>query len=184
MNILLRLMCPSEIVDSVSQIDILELNKRRISALLVDLDNTLVPWQGYNIQADVMDWLRRVREAGIKICIVSNTRPLKRLRQLAAELNVPHVRRALKPRRGGFRDALSILGVESSEAAVVGDQIFTDILGGNRLGLYTILVRPILGREFIGTKISRVFEQMLLGIYSRAGMFDSSSGGPAREKTP
>jgi len=177
-------MCPSQIVDSIAQIDILDLNNRNISALLVDLDNTLVPWQGYNIQSDVTDWLQKVRKAGVKVCIVSNTRPLRRLRQLAKELDVPHVRRALKPRRGGFRDALSMLGVDPSQAAVVGDQIFTDILGGNRLGLYTILVRPILGREFFGTKISRVFERMLLKVYTRAGMLASPSGGdgPTEDK--
>ena len=169
MSKFLELCCPAEYVESVSCIDVQGLKQRHIDALLVDLDNTLVPWQGYEIKPEVLDWLREVKAQGIKVCIVSNTRTARRLRKLAEEFDVPFAKKALKPRRGGFREALKLLDIEPARAAVVGDQIFTDILGGNRLGVYTILVDPLYRREFFGTKISRLFEKLILRKLRRQG---------------
>jgi len=137
--------------------------------LLLDLDNTIVPWRSYEIAPEVAEWIRKAC-LGMKVCIVSNTRSFKRLERLASELKVSYVRRGAKPRRVGFREALSLLGVESCKAAVIGDQVFTDILGGNRLGAYTILVRPIHRREFIGTRVSRLAERIVLSLLRRRGM--------------
>lgn len=167
---ILSLLSPSEFVESICDVDIAQLRNRNITALLIDLDNTLVAWQRYNIAKDVIDWVNSAIEFGIKVCIVSNTRTPRRLERLANELGVPFTKKALKPRRRGFREGLNILNVDASQTAVIGDQIFTDILGGNRLGLYTILVRPISGREFIGTKLSRVLEAILLGYWKRKGI--------------
>ena len=93
---------------------------------------------------------------------VSNTRYPGRLKHLAEKLQVPFVKGRLKPRKSAFRPALELMNVSPDRVAVIGDQIFTDILGGNRLGLYTILVRPLSRREFFGTRISRVFEKAIL----------------------
>lgn len=127
----------------------------------------------------------------MKICIVSNTRYPGRLRRLAEKLQVPFVKGRLKPRKSAFRPALELLGVAPERAAVIGDQIFTDILGGNRLGLYTILVRPLSRREFFGTKISRIFERMILralppalGEGVRCPPVQRDSGGDDREQSP
>jgi len=166
----LKLLCPAEHVESVVSIDVAKLKERRISALLLDLDNTLVPWQSYDVAPEIEAWISEAARQGMKFCIVSNTRTPTRLQSLAAELGLPFVRRGAKPRRGGFREALSILGAETAHAAVIGDQIFTDILGGNRLGLYTILVRPLHPREFVGTKVSRFFERLVLRLLERRGM--------------
>lgn len=175
MNRLLKLFCPAEFVESVTFVDIAELKRRRIRALLTDLDNTLVPWQSRDIAPEVAAWVGEAVEQGMKLCIVSNTRSGERLRTLAATFGVPYVRRSLKPRRGGFREALKLLAVEPAQAAVVGDQLFTDVLGGNRLGLYTILVRPLHRKEFIGTKVSRLFERVLIGLLERRGMIRQPS---------
>ena len=85
MKKLLKLLCPSEFVESVLLIDIAVLKKRGIQALLIDLDNTLVPWRGYDIAPEVVDWLHEAEKHGMKVCIVSNTRVPKRLRRLAGE---------------------------------------------------------------------------------------------------
>lgn len=159
---ILKLFRPGECVASVTSIDLDGLERRGIRALLMDLDNTLVRWQSSVISAEVEEWVKAVVNRGFKVCIVSNTRSRERLRQLAEQLGVSFVRRGCKPRRGGFREALDLLGVERTHAAVIGDQIFTDILGGNRMGLHTVLVRPIHPHEFIGTRISRIFEKLLL----------------------
>jgi len=184
-NRLLKLLCPSEYVQSVSGIDIQGLLGRGICAVLADLDNTLVPWQGREISPETAEWIAEARRQGLKICIVSNTRSGGRLRSLAETFGVPFVRKGLKPRGAGFREALKLLGEAPSAAAVIGDQIFTDILGGNRLGAYTILVRPLHRREFFGTKMSRLFERVILRLLERRGMFRRDAHArPPREQSP
>lgn len=155
-----------------------------MKALLLDLDNTLVPWREYDISPSTFEWLRRAKELGFKLCIVSNTRTAKRLTRLAGEMDLPYVKKVLKPRRRGFQEALGILGVDTSETAVIGDQIFTDILGGNRLGIHTVLVTPLQTREFLGTKVSRFVEGFILGLLERRGMlctFSTDSGVPGEQ---
>jgi HAD superfamily phosphatase (TIGR01668 family) len=167
---LLRLLCPSIYAESVSHVDIADLKRRGIRALLLDLDNTLVRWKGWDIPPEVAAWVKEALAQGMKMCVVSNTRSPKRLRQLSETLGIAHVKRGAKPRRGGFREALRLLDAQPSETAVIGDQVFTDILGGNRLGAFTVLVRPMHGREFFGTKISRLFERVVLRLLDRRGM--------------
>ena len=169
MSKLLQLLCPDVYVDSLPAVDLVDLQRRQIEALLLDLDNTLVPWRSHDISPAVAQWVSQACQ-GMKVCIVSNSRTPKRLEKLAGQLGISFVKRGAKPRRVGFRDALKLLGVEPSKAAVIGDQVFTDILGGNRLGARTILVRPIHRREFIGTKVTRLAERLVLRMLERRGM--------------
>lgn len=174
MNKFLHLLCPNEFVESVVLIEPARLKDRGIRVLLMDLDNTLVPWGSYDIAAEVEAWVGRIKGSGIGMCIVSNTRSPKRLRVLAERLSIPHVIGS-KPRRGGFRKALEMLKASPEQVAVVGDQLFTDILGGNRLGSYTILVHPIHPREFVGTKVSRLFEKIVFRLLEQRGMLHRTS---------
>jgi len=169
-NRILSLLCPSRYVRSVCDISPVELREQGVSAILIDLDNTLVAWRGYEILPEIKDWLDSVRKNQLKVCIVSNTRYARRLQQLAEELGVPFVNGTMKPRRGGFLEAIRLLGCGLNDVVVVGDQIFTDILGGNRLGLCTILVKPLSRREFVGTKISRIAERLLLWLLKKWGL--------------
>jgi HAD superfamily phosphatase (TIGR01668 family) len=141
-----------------------------IEAALLDLDNTLVGWQRKDVSDDVLQWLRELKEQGIRLCLVSNTRFGKRLLALSNELEIPCVRRAWKPRKKGFQSAMEQLGVDASRTIMIGDQMFTDIYGANRLGIYTVMVRPLAKREFIGTKISRLIEKVLLLWFKNQGM--------------
>lgn len=149
-------------MDSVDDIDLQELRCQGIRAVILDLDNTLVPWHKYDIPPRVASWVQALKDADIKACIVSNTNYPKRLRQIAETLGIAYATRGMKPRRAGFREALRMLNTSISETAVIGDQIFTDILGGNRLGVLTILVMPIQKKEFFGTKLTRFFEGIIL----------------------
>lgn len=167
---LLRMLCPTMYVPSVPEIDIADLKRRGVRVVLTDLDNTLVRWQGRDISREVRDWIKDASAQGLEFCIVSNTRSMKRLHDIAEDLNIPYVRKGLKPRRVGFRAALELVGRDASEAVVLGDQMFTDVLGGNRLGAATIMVRPMHPREFFGTKISRMFERLILRLLERRGM--------------
>ena len=158
----LDLFRPDRMAESVVDVDPAALIELGIEALLIDLDNTLVPWHRYEVSDATLEWLRSVEARGMKVCFVSNTRYPGRLKILAEKLKVPFVKGRLKPRKSAFRPALELLNIAPERSAVIGDQVFTDILGGNRLGLYTILVRPLSRREFFGTKISRVFERLIL----------------------
>lgn len=161
-NRFLDIFRPDRMAESVADVDPAALIELGIEALLIDLDNTLVPWRGYEVSDEVLKWLREVESHGIKLCIVSNTLRPGRLERLSEKLRVPFVKGRLKPRKSAFRPALELLNVAPERSAVIGDQVFTDILGGNRLGIYTILVRPLSRREFFGTKVSRVFERLIL----------------------
>jgi HAD superfamily phosphatase (TIGR01668 family) len=163
----LRLLCPDRFVESVLCIDPVKLSANGFRAALLDVDNTLVGWQRADLRSAVAEWVGSLKEAGLKVCIVSNTRSDGRLEQLAERLGVPFVRRPWKPRRRGFLQAMSLLGVNPGETVMIGDQMFTDVLGGNRAGLTTIMVRPLARREFAGTKISRAVERVLLSWFRR-----------------
>lgn len=166
----LMLLCPRRYYAAgVTEIDVEELKQAGIAAVLLDLDNTLVGWQQSDVPKEVRTWLCSLQEAGMKLCLVTNTRLGKRLKALSEELGIPYVCRPWKPRKRGFIEAMKELGVDSSKTAMIGDQMFTDVLGGNRAGVYTVLVRPMARREFIGTKVSRAVEKALLALFRRRG---------------
>jgi HAD superfamily phosphatase (TIGR01668 family) len=106
----------------------------------------------------------------MKLCIASNTHNPRRLREIASELGIPCMDRIAKPRRKGLRKAMAAMGSDQTTTALIGDQIFTDVLGGNRLSLYTILVKPMHKREFIGTKFTRLIERVALAWLAKRGM--------------
>lgn len=119
----------------------------------LDVDNTLALHLSWEPAPGVPEALRRAREEGHirNLCLVSNViwgrRKLERLAHLARRLDIPHHCGALlwhrKPSPVPFRRAMACMGSTPDNTVVVGDQIFTDILGGNRLGLYTVLVQPL-----------------------------------------
>mgnify|MGYP005837571779 CR=1 FL=1 len=159
---------PGMCVDGLKDIDLDDLRSRGIRALMLDLDNTILPWQDTAVPESSDRWVRRAKSLGFGVCIVSNTHNPKRLTRIASALGIPSVHRALKPRRRGFEQALRTVGCDPAAAAVVGDQILTDIVGGNLAGMFTILVRPMHPREFIGTKLSRIVERLVLAVLRRA----------------
>jgi len=167
----LRMLCPDRFCEGgVTDIAPEDLRDLGIRAVLLDLDNTLVGWQRHDVPDAVVAWLDALRSEGLGLYLVSNTRFGRRLESLSRRLRIPYVRRAWKPRRRGFAAALRALGARAEETAMVGDQMFTDVLGGNRMGLYTVMVKPMARREFLGTKISRAFERALLRHFRKLGM--------------
>lgn len=158
----LRRFCPDYMVKRIHDIDPNELIVLGIKGVLLDLDNTLLPWKSLDIPQETIDWIEQGKEVGLKLCLVSNTRNLDRLRDMAETLDIPAVApKMMKPSRSGFRRALEILELEASEAVMIGDQMFTDVWGGNRAGIRTIWVERMANREFFGTKFSRMIERLL-----------------------
>jgi HAD superfamily phosphatase (TIGR01668 family) len=156
-------------VETLFDIDIDALAAQGIRGIIFDLDNTIIPWDSREMDATIVAWLRDVLDRGFKVAIVSNNWR-GRVREIAARFDLPFVSRAYKPAKTGFRRALAELGLEPGEVAVVGDQLFTDVLGGNRLGLMTIWVKPLSANEFIGTLIQRRAERLAVRMLRAKGL--------------
>jgi uncharacterized protein len=158
----LRWLRPSSQVSTVYDIDLTALRARGIRGVILDLDNTIVPWGAREVGPRLPLWIAAARDADLRLCIVSNNMG-SRVTAIARQLGLPIVVGALKPRRHALRRALAVMGTTPEATALVGDQLFTDILGGNRLGLHTILVRPQSHKEFVFTRLARLVERFLLG---------------------
>lgn len=163
---------PDLICESLCEVDLDALRSRGIRAILLDLDNTICRWKCDDVSESTEAWITRARER-FALCVVSNSIRPKRLNRIAQGLGIPAVGRwglGRKPFGGGIRAALKLLGVPASETVMIGDQIMTDVLGGNRMGLHTIWVRPLCDRDFIGTKPARCIERLLLRHFRRLGI--------------
>ncbi|MTI81196.1 MAG: YqeG family HAD IIIA-type phosphatase [Firmicutes bacterium] len=157
----MRFLHPDMYVSNLFNIDTGKLKKSGIKAIVFDLDNTIVPWGCSKLEDEMLGWFAKLQKEGFKTCIVSNNTE-ERVSELSGLLSIPGIHKASKPRRRAFIKAMRLLDVRPEEMAMVGDQVFTDVLGAKRLGMYTILVVPISKKEFFGTRINRQLEKMVL----------------------
>ena len=117
------------------------LASKGIKGLILDLDNTLTLHDSNEPQPGVMNWLDTMRENNIKLMIVSNNTP-QRVEPTANKFSLSFVANGKKPLPSGYTKARQIMNLSKKQVAAVGDQIFTDMIGGNLSGMYTILVEP------------------------------------------
>jgi len=164
-----RILRPAEYHRSIFDVDLDKLKARGFRAIMVDLDNTLVKWNHPDPTPALLTWLAQAKEKGFQLCIVSNNQG-PRVSLFAEKIGIPFISKATKPRRKGFREGMALLGVTPEQTVVIGDQIFTDVLGGNRSGAYTILVMPIDPKEFVLTRGVRLIERRVLRHLARNGM--------------
>ncbi len=157
----LKRFLPREQVSGVTSINLEALKARGIELLMVDLDNTLLGWKGSELSDEVTHWMAVVHALGFSVCLVSNAAPA-RLRVQAQRLNVDYVPVARKPSRRGLRKAMKRFRKSPEQTAMIGDQIFADVLAGNRLGVYTILVVPLDLEEQWWMKFVRRLERWVL----------------------
>lgn len=136
--------------------------------VIVDLDNTLIPWNQAHATAEIKAWFQSLADANIAVLVFSNNNA-ERVSIFAKPLGVNYVSMAKKPLRGGFSRAKKQLNLADEEIVVIGDQLLTDILGGNRSNLYTILVDPILKSDAPITMFNRRLEKMILNHFYRKG---------------
>lgn len=170
MGLVIELLCPRRYVTSLRELDLHDLKSSGIEGIIFDLDNTVVEWNRDHVSAETLSWLDMAKALGFRMCILSNGLK-RRIQRIAEFLGIPSAGgRSVKPMKGGFVRALGLLGTEPHRTAIVGDQVFTDVLGGNRLGLYTILVRPMTNRGFITTRLTRKIEQLVLTRFRQRGM--------------
>ena len=137
------------------------LRENKISGLILDIDNTLVRFGATEPSESTRAWLESLKKADIKMVLLSNGLQKRRL-ATSKNLGIALVSSLLpKPFPYGFQKAVKFLGVPSENICAVGDIVFTDILGANLVGVRTILVEPLSGREFFGTKFWRFLERVL-----------------------
>ena len=141
------------------------LNKMNITCLILDVDNTLCLKKGKIILDGVMNWLGKMQNDGIKLIILSNAKT-KRMEGIAKNFGLPFVGLGGKPLTFGYRRAAKRMGESIKNCAIVGDQLLTDILGGNLAGCKTILVCPVELESSFGFKIKRGIERKLLKKYN------------------
>ncbi len=176
----LKDLCPVQAVDSILEIDLQDLYSSGKKLLLLDMDNTLTEWRSEEIPETTLSWIKQAKELGLDICILSNTRNPDRLGRLAALLEVDFKFGKFKPSRHMFLEALKERKCEPDDAIMIGDQMFTDVLGANRSGIDAILVRQMAPSEFVGTKlISRTGEKILRARINRALVVDETLVGGA-----
>lgn len=156
---------PKFYLKNVKEITTELLTKNNIKGLILDVDNTLIDKECTLLeQAD--EWCKDLKKQGIKICILSNTANKKKAETVAQKLDIPYLYFGKKPLKMGFKKAKKLLEIENNnEIAVVGDQIFTDILGANRVKMIPILVQPISTKDLWYTKIKRPIEDLIIKRY-------------------
>jgi HAD superfamily phosphatase (TIGR01668 family) len=169
------LLKPSLAVDQLDQIDPAIFTRWGVRGVIVDLDNTLLPWDSQELPESNLAWIARVKELGFHVCLLSNNHRV-RTRAIGEMLGVPGVWSAGKPFPAGFLRARRHLGLRAGQCVVIGDQLFTDVLGGNLYGYKTILVRPLSRRELRWTRMMRHVER-------RAGRPDMPEGERETQRT-
>ena len=127
---------------TLAELPLQELLDQPIRALVLDVDRTLLPRRQAELPASALRWLQQARQQ-VPIHLFSNNPSRQRIGAVAAQLDLPYTISAGKPRRSALRRVLAELILPHQEVALIGDRLFTDVIAGNRLGLFTVLVKPI-----------------------------------------
>ena len=161
------LLRPVLLAEAIWTVDLQWLSSQGIRGLILDLDNTLVDWNATWVRPQVHTWLEAARRREMRLCLASNALGAARVARLARELKLLLVARAGKPFPVAFRRAMAALGTDPATTCAIGDQVFTDMLGANWLGLMTILVQPLSRRESPHTRLIRLLERPLRRRWAR-----------------
>ena len=152
---------PTKYATRISQIDPVELRARGIRGAICDLDNTLVGFRTLVPLEEDAAWVRRAHDAGVRVAVLTNN-GTPWAAQVAKDLGVPCIPRARKPLPHGFRLAMRVLELKPDEVVVIGDQLFTDVLGAKLAGLEVILVDPLVRYDPWNTRPLRWIERIVM----------------------
>lgn len=155
---------PKVYLKNVKDITIEFLKNNNIKGLILDVDNTLIDYDK-NLLDGCEDWCNNLKNQGIKMFILSNTNKVEKVKKVAESLELEYEYFAHKPNKKGFKKVQKLLNLEPENIGVVGDQIFTDVLGGNRCKMFTILTKPIDERDIWITRLKRPFENIVIKKY-------------------
>lgn len=161
------LLYPKEYMKNVTEITLEFLKENNIKGLILDIDNTLINFDK-EILSGAKQWCEQNKRNGIKMCILSNTNKIEKVEKVAKQLNLPYLYFAKKPFKSGFLRAQKLLDLPNENIAVVGDQIFTDVIGANRCKMFAILTKPIDKRDILPTRIKRPLENIVIKRYLKS----------------
>lgn len=166
-----EMLMPKLRVNTVFDIDLEDLYAKGYRGIITDLDNTLVGAKAPLAYPELIAWFELVKKTGFQLIIVSNNR-LERVSSFATPLDIQYVHEARKPSLKPFKKAMKMMGLSNTETIMVGDQMMTDVFGGNRLGLLTVLVLPIsIQDEGWTTRINRRVERIALTNLRKKGLW-------------
>lgn len=137
---LLRRLTPKMIVANIYALDFNRLKAAGINALILDIDDTIIPRESQDITPTLFEWVMRRKEEGFRLCLASNSRHPLRVKQIGETLSLPYLSLGLKPLPFAFWRSLEILKAKPTETAMIGDQLFMDILGANLVGIFSIFI--------------------------------------------
>ncbi|MCM3716906.1 YqeG family HAD IIIA-type phosphatase [Fictibacillus phosphorivorans] len=166
---MLKHFLPDQHVQNILDITPEMLVERGVKGIITDLDNTLVEWDRPEATPELIKWFTSIKEKGILITIVSNNTQ-HRVKSFSDPVGIPFIYSARKPMTKAFKRALKDMKLKNEEVVVIGDQLLTDVLGGNRLGLHTILVVPVASNDGFWTRFNRKIERIILSWMKRKGM--------------
>jgi uncharacterized protein len=165
---LLKHFLPDQHVKSIFEITPESLKDKGVKGIITDLDNTLVEWDRPLATPKLIEWFDNMRRQEILVTIVSNNNE-KRVRAFSDPLRIPFIFQARKPMTRAFNKALKQMGLQKEETVVIGDQLLTDVLGGNRSGFHTILVVPVSQTDGVVTRFNRKVERKILNWFRKKG---------------
>lgn len=169
----MKLVKPNEYHKTISEIDLLKLYEKGKRLILTDLDNTLVGYETAYPTEAIIEFKNKAHDLGMKVIIISNNKE-KRVKLFADKLDVEYVFSAKKPLKKNYKRFLKHFKKE--EVVIIGDQIMTDIIGGNRMGFYTILVDVInYNNEQFKTRFNRFIERKIIRKYKIKGEQDGKN---------
>lgn len=166
----MNLFLPDIYTQSIYTINYEDLKNAGIKIILFDLDNTLIPINANEPTKKIKDLFDDIKKSGLKPVIMSNSGK-KRVEPFKEGLFVDAACSSMKPLKKKYKKVLNIYNVKPGEVAAVGDQLLTDILGANRMGITSILVNQISTSDFNRTKLNRFFENLIINHYTKQGVF-------------
>ncbi len=155
---------------TIYDINYKKLLNQGIKCIMFDLDNTLVPPNVKEPTEKVIELFNDLKQMGFRVIIFSNS-PKRRLKPFKEILEVDCSASSKKPFKKKFLKVLSDYNYTITEVAIIGDQILTDVVGGNKIGILTILVNPVSKKDFILTKFNRLIEKIIIRRLSKKSLF-------------
>lgn len=138
---------------------------RGFKGVIFDVDNTLV-FHDAPADRQALEFFRKLKDMGMKTCLLSNNKE-PRVKDFAKQVDSPYIFKAGKPGIRGYERAMELMGTSREDTLFVGDQLFTDVYGANRAGIYSILVKPMNPKEEIQIVLKRYLEKPVLYFYRR-----------------
>ncbi len=152
---------PKYYIQNFTQLNPIMLKEKGIKILLIDVDNTIIKHYSFEVSDEVKNWVEETKTAQILPILISNNKE-SRIKNIAKQLNVDYMAFSCKPLKRKYKKVIKEYSCSRTEVAALGDQLVTDILGANRMGIVSILQDPLECKENSAGKITRFIEKKIM----------------------